>query len=126
MVAQYQKYQQQSVSSLTAGEQLVLLFEQACLNISKGINAIEKKDISGAHNAIVKAENIFNYLIDALDFTYPISSDLYSLYNFINDRLLQANIKKDAAILCEVQKIACELRDTWREAEHLSRTGGIK
>ncbi|HBR32918.1 MAG TPA: hypothetical protein DD733_12645, partial [Clostridiales bacterium] len=76
MTAQYQKYQQQSVSSLTAGEQIVLLFEQACINIAKGINFIEKKDIQGAHNSIVKAENIYNYLIENLDFHYQISSDL--------------------------------------------------
>jgi len=126
MITQYQKYQQQSVSSLTSGEQIVLLFEQACLNIAKGIDFIEKNDISNAHNSIVKAENIYNYFIDSLDFSYAISSDLHSLYNYIIDRLVQANIKKDASILCEVQKTSCELRDTWREAEYLSRTGGIK
>lgn len=124
MTAQYQKYQQQSVCSLTQGEQLILLFEQACINIAKGINFIEKKDISQAHNSIVKAENIYYYLVDNLDFNYPISSDLYSLYNYITDRLVQANIKKDASILAEVQKLSCELRDTWKEAERISRTGG--
>lgn len=123
MTAQYQKYQHNYVTSLTSGEQLVLLFEQVCLNISKGIHFIEKKNVAEAHNSIVKAENIFYYLIDNLDFNYPISNDLFSLYNYITDRLVQANLKKDAAILAEVQKISCGLRDTWREAERISRAG---
>jgi len=122
-MTQYQKYRQQSVTSLTSGEQIVLLFQQACVNIAKAIDFIESKDINGTHNSIVKTENIFNYLIDSLDMNYSISDDLFSLYNFITDRLLQANIKKDATILREVQPLVCELRDTWKEAELLSRSG---
>ncbi|HOJ49116.1 MAG TPA: flagellar export chaperone FliS [Bacillota bacterium] len=124
MVSQYQKYMKQSVSALTAGEQINLLFDQACVNISKAIEAIEKKDIVGAHNSIMKTENIFNYLIDSLDMSYPISKNLLALYDFINDRLIQANIKKDIKPLREAQKIATELRDTWKKAEVLARTGG--
>lgn len=124
MISQYQKYMKQSVTALTAGEQINLLFDQACVNISKAIEAIEKKDIAGAHNSIIKTENIFNYLIDSLDMSYPISKNLLALYDFINDRLIQANIKKDIKPLREAQKIATELRDTWKKAEVLARTGG--
>lgn len=123
MIAQYQKYKQQSVNALTSAEQLVLLLEQACVNIAKAINFIDKKDIAGAHNSIVKTENIFYYLIDSLDMSYPISTNLFSLYNYITDRLIQANIKKDVDILGEIQKLTYELRDTWKEAEIISRTG---
>jgi flagellar protein FliS len=94
------------------------------VNISKAIEAIENKDISTAHNSIVKTEDIFYYLIDSLDMRYPISKNLLALYDFINDRLVQANIKKDLTPLREAQKIASELRDTWKKAEVLTRTGG--
>ena len=124
MTSQYQKYMQQSVNSLTAGEQINLLFDQACVNISKAIEAIENKDINGAHNSIVKTEDIFYYLIDSLDMSYPISKNLLALYDFVTDRLVQANIKKDVKPLREAQKIANELRDTWKKAEVLARTGG--
>jgi flagellar protein FliS len=124
MTSQYQKYMKQSVNSLTAGEQINLLFDQACVNISKAIEAIEKKDISAAHNSIVKTEDIFYYLIDSLDMSYPISKNLLALYDFVTDRLVQANIKKDIKPLREAQKIANELRDTWKKAEVLARTGG--
>ncbi len=123
MVNQYQKYQKQSVTSLTSGEQLVLLLEKACVNIAKAITCIDSKDIAGVHNSIIKAENIYYYLIDNLDMNFTISSDLLSLYNFLIDRLIQANIKKDVDILKEIQPLAHELLETWSLAERISRMG---
>ena len=125
MTSQYQMYRQ-SITSLTSGEQLVLLLEHACVNINRAIDCIEKSDVNGAHNSIVKAENIYYYLIDSLDMRYPISSNLLSLYNFIIEQLSLANIKKDADILRGIQKLAHELKDTWKEAEHISRGSGAK
>ena len=123
MTSPYKKYVQQSRTSLTAGEQLILLLEKACININLAIDCIEKKDISGAHDLIVKTEDIYYFLIDNLDMSYPISKNLFSLYNFMIDQLTQANIKKDAEILRQILKIAAELKDTWKQAEYLARTG---
>jgi flagellar protein FliS len=126
MTSQYQKYRQQSITSLTSGEQLVLLLEHACVNIARAIDCIEKNDINGAHNSIVKAENIYYYLMENLDMKYPISENLMSLYTFMTEQLITANMKKDANILRSIQNLAHELKDTWKEAERLSRTGGAK
>jgi len=124
MNSPYKKYVQQSITSLTAGEQLVLLLEKACINITRAIDCIEKKDITTAHNLIVKTEDIYGYLIDSLDMSFPISQNLFSLYNFLIEQLTQANIKKDAEILRRISKLAVELKDTWKQAEYLARTGG--
>lgn len=126
MNSQYQKYKQQSIASLTSGEQLVLLLEHACINIARAIDCIEKNDINNAHNSIVKAEDIYYYLMDSLDMNYSISQNLLSLYTFMIDRLSVANIKKDADILREIQKLAGELKDTWKQAEYMVRTGNAK
>ena len=123
MTSPYKKYVQQSITSLTAGEQLILLLEKACININLAIDCIKKKDIFGAHDLIVKTEDIYYFLIDNLDMSYPISKNLFSLYNFMIDQLTQANIKKDAEILRQILKIAAELKDTWKQAEYLARTG---
>lgn len=126
MTSQYQKYKQQSITSMTSGEQLVLLLEQTCINIACAIEYIEKNEINNAHNSIIKAEDIYYYLIDTLDMNYPISQNLLSLYTFMIDKLTAANIKKDADILRGLQKLAYELKDTWKQAEYLARTGKAK
>ena len=52
---------------------------------------------------------------------YDVSGRLQSAANsFINDRLLQANIKKDEAIMDEVIPLIEEVRNTWNEAYKLS------
>ena len=124
MAAQYQKYQAQSVGSLTPGEQIVLLFEHAAMKLNLAITCIEQKDISGAHNAIIRVQNIYQFLSDHLDMRMEISQDLFSLYQFIYDELVRANLKKDTEILRKMLAMTRDFKDTWKKAEQLSRMPG--
>jgi flagellar protein FliS len=118
---QYQKYREQSIRALTPGEQIVFLFRQAAISIVKAMKCIDEKDICGAHNAIVKAQDIYAYLSDSLNMNYEISKDLFALYDFIYDRLAQANFKKDKAILSHALAMTRNLCETWEQAERKSR-----
>lgn len=118
---QYKKYQNNAVSGLTGGETVVLLYEHAILNINKAIIFIEDKNIAEAHNSIVKAENIILYLGDTLNMAFPISEKLLSLYDYIYDLLVKANMKKNPEVLEEAIKMLAELKETWEIAEHNSR-----
>jgi flagellar protein FliS len=123
MAAQYQKYQEQSVSSLTPGEQIVLLFEKAAVCLNKAITCIEQKDIGGAHNAIVRAQDIYQFLSEQLDMRMEISHNLFSLYQYIYDELVKANLNKDAETVKRMLAMTRSFRDTWKQAEVMSRTG---
>ncbi len=124
MAAQYQKYQAQSVGSLTPGEQIILLFEHAVAKLNLAISCIDQKDISGAHNAIVRVQNIYQFLSDHLDMRMEISQNLFSLYQFIYDELVQANLKKDPEILRKMLAMTRDFKDTWKQADRLSRMPG--
>ena len=123
IMSQYSKYKNLYVTSLTPGEQLVLLLDHACVNIAKAIEFIKTDDIENAHISIVKAEDIFSYLIDNLDTNYPISNEILPIYTFIIEKLIEANIKKNHEILTELKPLVVSIRDTWKEADLLSRTG---
>lgn len=123
MTSVYQRYQKQSVTSHTAGEQIVLLLERAGVELAKAIDYINKGDIASAHNSIIHAENIFFYLIDSLDMSFSISRNLLSLYDFIIEKLTAANIKKDVSIIEELRPLVSQLHETWKTAEQLSRNG---
>jgi len=125
LASQYQKYKAQSVYALTPGEQIVLLFEQAAVSLSKSLVFIENKDISGAHNAIVHAQNIYLFLCDNLDMRYDISNNLFSLYQYAYDQLVAANLKKDPVIIKQILTMTRDFADTWKKAELQSRLGGI-
>jgi len=77
---------------------------------------IEDNQIENAHRAIVKAQNIIEELNLTLKMEYPIAESLRPLYLFILERLYDANVKKDTAIIDEVYPLVKDLRDTWKEA----------
>jgi len=118
---QCMKYKTQSVSASTPGEQIVMLFSHAALKLTKAIQAIDAKDVPGAHNAIIRAQSIYQFLSDNLDMRYEISKNLYALYQFAIDELTTANIKKDPAILRNVLKMTREFEQTWRQADLKTR-----
>ena len=62
----------------------------------------------------------FNLKIVQTDFVTIKEDILVKKYSFINDRLLQANIKKDEAIMDEVIPLIEEVRNIWNEAYKLS------
>jgi len=112
----YQQYRQNSIQSAGKGELTLILYDEAVIHIKKGIKFIEEVKIQDAHNAIIKAQEIITYLRETLNMEYEIAGNLYSLYEYINRRLFEANIKKDKMILGEALGLVADLRDTWKTA----------
>ena len=112
-----QQYKEQVVNTATPGMLIVMLFDGAIKNIKLAIKAVQEQKIEEAHNAIVKTEDIYIYLTNALDNKVPLSANLKELYSILLKRLVEANVKKDESILNEVLDFTVELRDTWRQAE---------
>ena len=110
-------YQEQVISTATPGMITVMLFEEAAKNINLAISAVNSKNIQESHNAIVKVENIYLALNGFLNYQFEISKHLSRIYEYIARRLLEANAKKDIAILKEVLEFTLDFRDTWKQAE---------
>ncbi len=117
----YERYQQNSVLSATPEQLTLMLYSGGVRFINQGIMHIEEKEIEKAHRALVRAQEIYQYLADTLNSEIEISANLHSVYDFITRQLMQANIKKDTALLREVLGLAEELRDTWEEAMQKAR-----
>lgn len=112
----YQQYVQNAVMSADPGQLTLMLYNGALKFVKQGIQAIENKDIPGAHEALVRAQEIVAYLNDTLDHKYELAGNLASLYDFLLRRLMIANIRKDKKILeDEVLPLLTDLRDTWME-----------
>lgn len=112
----YQQYQQNAILNASPEQLLLMLYNGAVRFINQACSCLDKKDIPGANNAIIRAQDIIIYLRDILDMNYEIAKPLYSLYEYMYRRLVEANIKKDKLILLEILKIIEDLRNTWAEA----------
>ena len=92
-----------------------MLYEGAIKFCNVAILAIQNKEIEKAHINIRKAQRIIEEFRNTLDHQYPVWEDFDKIYVYLLRRLLQANIKKDASILEEVNGHLRMLRDTWKE-----------
>ncbi len=113
--AAYVQYNNSKVLTASPAELTLMLYEGAIKFCNIAIMAIEKKDIEKSHINIVKVENIINYLQSTLDMKYPVAEDYDRIYTYLQQRLAQANIKKDPEILREVCGHLRTVRDTWKE-----------
>ncbi|RKD32340.1 flagellar export chaperone FliS [Thermohalobacter berrensis] len=117
----YQQYQQNSIMTASPEELTLMLYNGAIKFIKQGKIFIEQNNMEKANNSIIRAQDIISELNITLNMDYEISKNLRSLYTFILDRLMQANIKKDISILDEVLPLIEELRDTWQEAMKIAK-----
>lgn len=117
----YQKYQQQSVMTMTPGEMLLRLYDEVITQLSAARQFNEQKDISGANAAFLKAQRILRYLDQTLDPQYEISANLSALYDYFIRRLAEANIRKENGPIDEVLPMIEELRETFFQADKASR-----
>ena len=118
----YQQYQRQSVMTMTQGEMLTKLYDEVIKQMSGAKICLTEKDLSGVNNALQKAQRILFYLKSTLDFKYEISGNLDALYDFFIKRIVQANLKKDAAMLDEIIPMIEDLRDTFVQADRNARS----
>ena len=59
-----------------------------------------------------KTQNIISELMVTLNFDYDIAKDMRKLYDYMNRRLIEANIKNDIDIISEVEELVTEFRDS--------------
>lgn len=122
----YAQYNNSKVLTASPAELTLMLYEGAIKFCNISIMAVEKKDVQKAHTNIVKVENIVNYLQSTLDMKYPVSQDFDRIYVYLQQRLTQANMKKDPEILNEVCEHLRSLRDTWKEVMAKSQHKGAE
>jgi flagellar protein FliS len=102
---------QKSPQELTA-----MLYEKFIHNIDEAVIAIQHNDYFTANEKIKQCNDILYRLGTGLTYQAGIIAEqLDILYNYMFDRLIVANFKKDMFILCEVQQMMKKLSNAWNE-----------
>ena len=113
MVNAAEAYRRQQILTATP-EQLTLMLYNGCLKfIGEGIEAVTDKKYEAANTSLQKAQRIISEFRLTLNMDYEISHQLFPLYNYVYDRLVEGNIKSDVSKLEEARDIITELRDAW-------------
>lgn len=118
--SQFQQYNNSKVLTASPAELVLMLYEGAIKFCNIAIVGIEQKDMQKAHTNIMKAERIINHLRVTLDMKYPVAQDFDRIYEYLDRRLVEANLKKDIAILEEILMHLRSVRDTWKEVMRIN------
>lgn len=120
---QAEQYKKQQIETASPEEVLIMLYDGAIrfLNVAK--KAVEERNIEKSHKNLIKAQDIILEFMNSLDMEMggEIATNLYRLYEYLHYRLVQANIKKDVAMIDEVLDHLRSLKTTWEEAIIIAR-----
>jgi len=107
-----------SVAGADPHKLILLLYQGALLAISTAKNHMLRKNISAKGKSISHAILIIESgLKSSLDKNVggELAQNLSALYDYMNQRLLVANLKNDVAALDEVSALLTELKGAWEE-----------
>lgn len=119
----YNVYKNNSVNHASK-EQLLLMLVDGAVKFSKiARQAVLDNDVKKAHENLVKTQDIFTELMVSLEQSAgEWAVGLYKVYEFIKNRLFEANISKDIKIVEETIPLIEEVRDMWYEADKIAKT----
>ena len=120
----YAQYNNSKILTASPAELTLMLYEGAIKFCNIAVVAIEHKDIEKAHTNIIKAQKIIDYFRQTLDMKYEVAKYFDRVYTYLERRLVEANMKKDAEILEEVLTHLRSMRDTWKEVMRLNKEKG--
>jgi flagellar protein FliS len=120
-------YKETRVRTAGQGKLIVMLYDEAIKQIDTALQQMSSttKKLDMVHNSIVKAQDVVTELTVSLDFERggEIAKNLFNLYMFFNRQLMEANVRKDSALVKDVRRLLSELRDAWIKISNIQVEG---
>ncbi|WP_425446282.1 flagellar export chaperone FliS [Dethiothermospora halolimnae] len=119
----YSQYKQNSVMTASPQELTLMLYNGALKFLKQAMLFIDEKKIEKSHNSIVRTQDILVEFMSTVDQNYEVGKNLFSLYEYMNYRLGEADMEKDKEKVEEIYSMIEELRDTWKQAMEKVKKG---
>lgn len=121
MNKQHQAYQNNAVNTATGAELTLMLYNGCIKFIKQAKKEMAANSIEAKNTNIQKAQNIVRELMITLDPQVEMSKQFMPLYDFMLNRLTEANIQNSEAALDDVLELAVDFRDTWKQVIQKNR-----
>lgn len=113
----YNIYKNNSVNYASKDQLLLMLVEGAVKFAKMARQAILDKDIQKAHSSLIRTQDIFTELMVSLDTTQAEwANQLLSIYAFIKQKLVEANMTKKIEVIDEVLPLIEDVSNLWHDA----------
>lgn len=117
----HNQYVENSIYTSAPEDLTLMLYNGLVKFIMIAQSAMLENNFEKTNTNIQKAQKIIHEFRATLDMKYEVSENLDVLYEYMNRRLIDANVKKDESILLEVLNYAKEMRDTWGQAMKIAK-----
>lgn len=114
-------YLSNTIMQASKEELTLMLYNGAIKFCNKAIMAINANNMSDAHYNIIRVQDIIYEFQASLNQELEVSQSFSAMYEYLQRRLIEANIQKDISILEEVNGFLREFRDTWKEAMNIAK-----
>lgn len=112
-------YRQTRVKTASQGQLIVMLYQEAVKQLTTAIDLLktESSELDRVNNAILKAQDVVTELMVGLDFERggDVARNLFSLYMFFNNQLMEANFQKSMEPLEKVRTMLADLLEAWSQ-----------
>ncbi|MEB3102349.1 flagellar export chaperone FliS [Ferviditalea candida] len=109
-------YAKTQVNTAHPGELTLMLYNGCIKFMKQAIKDTENKDFESKNYHIQRSVDIIDELQITLNMDYEISQNLFRLYTFVKEQLMEANIKLNKGSLESAIHFMSELRDAWAQA----------
>ena len=113
----YQQYKAQSVSTMTRGEMLLLLYDELLKRLTRADLALSDENYEAFEQSVTRSKEIVQYLNYTLNNAYEISQELHRLYEFFLYEISRLQASRNKQIIVELKPLVVDLRDAFSEAE---------
>ena len=121
------QYRKSSIGAASPLQLVVMLYDGALRFMEAGKHAMASGDTYAQNDNLTKAERIVTELLSTLDMTQggQVAENLFSLYTYVYDSLVEANIEDKPEKIDECAQIFSDLRESWVELERKLREGAM-
>jgi len=111
-----EEYLRNAVLTATSEHLVLMLYDGAIRFARKARQALERRDFETSCEALLRAQRIVEELQAGLrsEVDPDLCRQMSSLYTFIVDRLIQANMKHEVTLIDEALQVLEHQRETWR------------
>lgn len=118
-------YLEKMVMTASPAKLVQMLYEKAVEVLKEAENLLADKKFVEFNEKVTRAQDIITELNLSLDIEKggTIAQNLRALYNYMFQRLVEGNVKKDVEKIKEVRGMLEELLEVWKEA--MKKAGNV-
>ena len=109
-------YRAVDVQTASQSKLIIMLYDGAIRSAEEAVRQMDARKFDSVNNHLIRAQEIINELRASLNMKAgDVAVNLDRIYEYLQHRLMMANIRKEKSFVNECIRMMSDLRNTWKE-----------